>query len=82
MTGIDFYDVDYCKYGFRYRKQTRIWTNCKTWKPHPLCNRDCGNIKWGRHIGTGHCEPSGRQSQYLHPIPATLISEIFLSLEF
>ena len=82
MNGINFYDVDYCKYGFRYRKQTRIWTNCKTWKPHPLCNRDCGNIKWGRHIGTGHCEPSGRQSQYLHPIPATLISEIFLSLEF
>ena len=35
MQGMDFFDVDYCKYGFKYRKRTRIWTNCKTWTPNP-----------------------------------------------
>lgn len=26
MVGIPYHDIDYCKYGFSYRKQTRLWT--------------------------------------------------------
>ena len=40
MSGLKYYDVDYCKYGMNYRKRTRLWTNIETWKPRPLCNRD------------------------------------------
>lgn len=88
MQAIEFFDVDYCKYGFKYRKRTRIWTNCKTWKPQPLCKRDCNSIRWGRHMETaqrGPCknhEENRHSQQQLYTIPATLISEIFLSLQF
>lgn len=88
MRELDFYDVDYCKYGFKYRKKTRIWTNCKTWTPQPLCLRDCESIKWGRHTETAqrgpckHHRENQHSQQQLYSIPATLISEIFLSLQF
>ena len=88
MQGMDFYDVDYCKYGFKYRKRTRIWTNCKTWTPKPLCLRDCDSIRWGRHMETAQRGPcknhaeNRHSQQQLYTIPATLISEIFLSLQF
>ena len=37
---IPYYDVDYCKYGFEYKKRTRIWTNIPNFKPL-LCKKDC-----------------------------------------
>ena len=35
MSGLKYYDVDYCKYGMNYRKRTRLWSNIETWKPRP-----------------------------------------------
>ena len=35
-----FTDVTYCRYGFEYRKQTRLWHSCafgKAFKPQPIC---------------------------------------------
>ncbi len=29
--------VTYCQYGDKRMKPTDIWTNCKTWKPRPMC---------------------------------------------
>ena len=31
--------VCYCRYGDTRMKPTDIWTNSKTWKPRPMCNR-------------------------------------------
>ena len=91
MYGIPYYDVDYCKYSFPYRKRTRIWTNINTWTPQPLCRGDCGNTEKGninryRHLasaqrGPNKCTPENKFKQYeLYRIPAVLIREIFQSI--
>ncbi len=41
---IPFYDIDYCKYGFEYKKRTRIWTNIPNFKPL-ICKMDCSFVK-------------------------------------
>ena len=88
MNGLPYFDVDYCKYGMKFRKRTRIWTNLKTWKPQPLCKKDCESIVSGRHVetaqrGSSKSHRHNKHSQYeLYVIPSKLIFEIFLSLEF
>ena len=39
VEGLSFKDVDYCSYQdpVRYRKRTRLWTNCTDWTPRPPC---------------------------------------------
>ena len=39
VQGLEFVDTSYCKYSFTYRKNTRFWTNCKHFKPQPMCCR-------------------------------------------
>lgn len=56
MDFIPFTDVDYCKYGYTYRKRTRVWNNNLNWIPTELCckNHYCKtrevlgkhNMKW------------------------------------
>ena len=47
----DFRDVCYCRYGYKYRKATRIWGNLD-WTPRPMCTRKdpCENVVDGRHL--------------------------------
>ena len=91
MSDFDFFDVDYCKYGMRYRKRTRIWTNLTTWEPRPLCKKDCGNVVDGKHVETAQRMPSGKKSDWgenptlhkqsdLYKIPSLLIYDIFNSI--
>ena len=92
MSGLNYFDVDYCKYGAEYRKRTRIWSNLKSFTPRPLCKKDCGNII-GPHKATAQRLKSGKKENWsehdkffsqedLYIIPSDLIFEIFSSLEF
>jgi len=85
MIDIPFVDVDYCKYGYTYRKRTRIWTNVDyTGK---LCKKDCGNIVNNRHknaIGnstyTEHWDRGTTERlNQRYSIPSDLIVELFQS---
>jgi len=53
ITDIPFTDVDYCKYGFEYKKRTRIWNNFGF--VGEKCEKKCGNIVNGKHVSNcGH----------------------------
>ena len=84
MLGIPFTDVDYCKYGFSYRKRTRIWTNIDY--EGKLCNKDCGNIIGKKHkFGLGNSSYTEIWNRGIEPrlnqrysIPHQLIKELIL----
>lgn len=93
MNGLPIFDADYCKYGMRYRKRTRIWSNCESWTPRGLCKKDCGNVIDGKHVETAQRMPSGKKEHRgdnpkfhsrkdLYVIPSKLIFDFFSSLEF
>ncbi len=53
MLDFPFKDITYCKYGFPYRKITRVWNNLDNWNPKPICTSKslCDNvIKINNHI--------------------------------
>ena len=89
MSGLTYYDVDYCKYGFNYRKRTRLWTNITTWNPKPLCKGDCGKLGMGDTLkllnvchqvkrdswGEGYIK---HKQDELYKIPTDLISDILV----
>ena len=91
MKDFDYKDVDYCKYGCRYRKRTRLWLNLKNWTPRPLCKKDCGNVVDGRHIEVAQRLPQKKKADWgdnyvihkqedLYKIPEDLIKEILKDL--
>ena len=88
MSGLRFNDIDYCKYGFNYRKRTRLWNNNLG---RSLCNKDCGKVVNDKHIETAQRMPPGRKENWgenyvkhkqedSYKIPSELISEILVSL--
>ena len=92
MSGLGFWDVDYCKYGMKYRKRTRLWNNLfPHWTPRPLCQKDCGSIQNNKHIATAQRMPNGTKDTWgeqplfkqteLYVIPEPLIREILESLQ-
>ena len=50
MNNLPYKDVDYCKYGFLYRKRTRLWNNIDNWEPKPLCKKDCNSVNGNKHM--------------------------------
>jgi len=69
MKDIPFYDVDYCMYGFDYRKTTRLWTNIPN-----LVFEKCNHKK--HNYALGHSSNMGLLNKY--KIPEQLI-EKFIS---
>jgi hypothetical protein len=68
VAGLPFYDVDYCQYGYLYRKRTRIWTNIEnfTGKECPGVGK-CPAMKGTRHInscGNGYTSDKKTSSIY------------------
>ena len=61
MENIPFDDLDYCKYGMKYRKRTRIWNNITDWTPNQLCNKDCNSMNGNKHKATAQRGPSGKK---------------------
>ena len=88
MHGLPFVDVDYCKYGFPYRKRTRLWNNVFDWKPRGLCHKDCLSMDASgkRHIATAQkgsdkSHPNNKMKQSeLYRVPEDLIYEIFKNI--
>ena len=87
MKGLPYFDIDYCKYGFNYRKRTRLWTNLDTWTPRPLCKKDCDSMDGNRHKETAQRLPSKTKADWgdnpvfhsqtdLYKIPQELVEEI------
>jgi hypothetical protein len=93
MWGLPYVDVDYCQYGYSYRKRTRIWTNVdyKGFLCNPL---SCSQMVDGRHkssCGNGYTNDiktssiySGRkytdkivEKEEKYSIPNKLIKELF-----
>lgn len=85
MKDLPFNDVDYCKYGFDYRKRTRIWNNLDNWKGKVLCKKNhyCDKRIDGKHQnfrwitrGSGTCSRWERRIS----IPKELIEEILQAI--
>ena len=86
MKDLHYVDVDYCKYGFNYRKRTRLWNNLIKFQPKPLCKRDCNSMDGKRHketaqrgsskIAGGLRDNNQHKQSELYRIPTELVEEI------
>ncbi len=91
VSELAFSDIDYCKYGFPYRKRTRLWNNLDCWTPRPLCSKDCGSMtedkkrhretaqRGDRRVGGARLHNS-HSLETLYRVPHELITEILLSI--
>lgn len=68
VAGLPFYDVDYCQYGYLYRKRTRIWTNIENFTAKECQGAGkCPAMKGTRHInscGNGYTSDKKTSSIY------------------
>ena len=88
MQGLPFQDVCYCKYGFPYRKKTRLWGNLP-FVARPLCTKDCRcdlyNFEAGHHPcvaqrGQRHKYENFKASQeLLYAMPPQLCDDMALA---
>ena len=86
MDEFSYVDVDYCMYGFNYRKRTRLWNNLVHFTPKK-CDKNCGKMVGNRHIETAQRLLSGNKNDWgenftkhtqtdLYKIPEKLIYDI------
>ena len=70
--------VDYCVYGFPYRKRTAVWSNTGWTPARPLCRKDCHRSDGKRHRAIAQRGPLGPcfTQRELYRIPPELCDEI------
>ena len=90
MFDIPFFDVNYCAYGYKYKKPTRIWTNLTDFKPKVCLKRQCPSIiqynsdnpskKWrNKHmLNIGHTDSLSLFQKY--SIPPLLIKDLLKNI--
>ena len=73
--------VDYCKYGWPYRKRTIIFTNATGQRWTKLCKHDCGASDGKRHTNwaqkAGKHKGDGFTKEELYAIPPLLCEEVY-----
>jgi len=84
MLGIPYIDMDYCRFGFPYRKRTRFWTCVEG--THKLClgQGGCPGMDGSRHrnaIGNSTYDEfwliPGKRLEQRYAIPPGVIRELF-----
>ena len=83
MQGLPYSDVCYCKYGFKYKKATRIWHNLP-WEPsQTMCRKwdRCDAFADGIHpeaaqSGTTNGRRNQQSQRQLYSMPPQLCDEI------
>ena len=78
MDRYPFVDVSYCKYGFSYRKNTRLWGILPESFEPKLCKKDCEAFDGRRHASTA--QRSNHPLAVLYQIPAPLCDDIAKSV--
>ena len=86
VKGLPYYDTTYCRYGYSYRKATRVWSNLILYLRKPCSHKDpCTAMVGRRHPKTAHqsrrsSDPSDRgnncSTKQLYSIPPELCDEI------
>jgi hypothetical protein len=85
VRGLSYSDTCYCKYGFKYKKATRIWHDNFDFEPETVCSNasPCEAAKTGRHEGTAQRGPGGKRGESdrctlkeLHSMPALLCDHV------
>lgn len=84
MMGIPFFDFDYCRFGFPYRKRTRIWTLVDGEDCLCLGRGSCPSMEGGRHknaLGNGTYKEfwavPGKRLEQRYSIPEQLVKYLF-----
>ncbi len=75
MGNIKYFDVDYCRFGYPYRKRTRVWSNIDI--PNNLCS--CKVKKHTVTIGSKTIRQTTLEERY--SIPQELFTYIFYNLK-
>ena len=73
-----FVDVSYCKYGFSYRKNTRLWGILPESFEPKFCKKDCEAFDGRRHASTA--QRANHPLAVLYQIPAPLCDDIAKSV--
>ena len=81
MKGYKYFVIDYCKYGYNYRKRTIIFTNNTNYTPKSLCKQDCISCINGKHIGHFGTSSSSCNTAQKYSIPSDFLREIFLEVD-
>ena len=70
--------LDYCVYGFPYRKRTAVWTNTDWTPARALCKHDCWASDGKKHFAIAQKGPPGPcfTQRQLYRIPPELCDEI------